>query len=147
MQIIKYYDEITQKEIELEVTDRVANELNNLHQEQKQKNRQIRKNEFSVDEFHDPDNFLIDEGDDPLDAYIHKYENLSMQQRQEKRKKLLNKALKTLTKKERQVISGIYQKQLTQAEISRLLGISRSAVKQRYDSAMCRIKEFIINNE
>ena len=59
-----------------------------MHKEQKLKEIQIIINEFSVDDLHDFDNFLIDKSDNPPDVYIHKYENLTKQQRS---KTLLNK--------------------------------------------------------
>jgi RNA polymerase sigma factor (sigma-70 family) len=145
MQKIKYYDEINRKEIDLEVTDKVAEELKILSKNEDKAIKQIKRNEIVMD-ICDLDNYIIDEFD-ILENLIKKEEVQEKYRKHQNRKELLKKALLLLTDKEKEVISGIFDQKLTQAELAKKLNISRSAVKQRYDSAMCKIKEFIINNE
>ena len=143
---VKYFNEISGEEIEVEVTDEVARELKAMKREENTKAQQVKRNEVSVDAFCNGESYLIDEFD-ILDNMIKKEEIKEKYKKQQKRIELLKKAIYLLTDKEREVVSGLFDKRLTQAELSRKFNISRSAVKQRYDNAMCKIKEFIINNE
>jgi RNA polymerase sigma factor (sigma-70 family) len=143
MKKINYFDEISGKEIVVEVSDEVAAELQVMTREENRVMKEIKRNEVSVDAFCNVESYLIDEFD-ILDSLIKKE---GKYEKQQKRKELLNKALYLLSDKEKEVINGVFGKNLTQVELSRLLEITRSAVRQRYNSAMCKIKEFIINNE
>ena len=143
MKKINYFDEISGKEIVVEVSDEVAAELQAMTRDENRAIKEIKRNEVSVDAFCNVENYLIDEFNilENLIKKEGKYE------KHQKRKELLKKALYLLTDKEKEVINGVFENRLTQAELSRNLNVSRNAINKRYDSAMCKIKEFIINNE
>lgn len=143
MKKINYFDEISGKEIVVEVSDEVAAELQAMMREENRTNIKIKRNEVSVDAFCNVENYLIDE----FNILEHLIKKEGKYEKQQKRKELLKKALYLLTDKEKEVINGVFDKRLTQAELSKKLNISRKNIKKRYDNAMCKIKEFIMNNE
>jgi RNA polymerase sigma factor (sigma-70 family) len=147
MEKIKYYDAIKGQEIEVEVTEEIEKAILDLDKDERKQRNKALKYEFSLDSVEDGENLLVDPSDNPLEALIKKETHEEKNRDRANRVKLLRKGLKSLTKNEREVMQLCFWENYTQAELSRKLGLSRAGVKYRYDAAINKLKEFILNNE
>lgn len=147
MEKIKYYDAIKGEEIEVEVTEEVAEAMRECDRNERRIKRNSGKHEVSVDGTPNGQALLIDNSDNPEEILIRKEEKEGKYRKRERRKLLVRKAIKTLTAKEKEVIRKVFWGDYTQAELARELGISRNAVNKRYENALNKIKEFVLNNE
>ncbi|MGD9901444.1 MAG: hypothetical protein AB7S44_02775 [Spirochaetales bacterium] len=151
MKVVKYYDSISGEYITIEVNNAVAESLKGFYYEEKEQKRQIAKHEFSVDGIKDEndyikENIFIDTTPNPYDVLEEK-EGLKELTQKEIWLKLLNKALKKLSKEEWFIIRKIFWQNYKKIEISRKYNILPSLISYRYKNAINKLRNYILENE
>ena len=145
----KYYDRITKKFINLEVTKEVKKTLDKLNEMEKYSNEKYKRSTISFEDVLDInlEFSLIDESGDPEKFMLDKHYEILNNIIKEQKRTILENALYELTDKQREVVEMVFQKNMSYSQISTQLNISKSGVSKRINNAIKNIKNYIIRGQ
>lgn len=145
----KYYDRITKKLINLEVTKEVKKTFDKLNEMEKYSNEKYKRSTISFEDVLDNnlELSLIDESGDPEKFMLDKHYEILNNIIKEQKRTILENALYELTDKQREVIEMVFQKNMSYSQISTKLNISKSGVSKRINNAIKNIKNYIIRGQ
>lgn len=151
MREVKYFDNITGEYTTINVSNAVADAMDDFDERESKQQNPINNYEFSVDEFEGEqqyikENIFIDNSLNPYEA-LEKKEGLNDVSLREVWLSWLKDALRQLTKQNYLIIKKKFWQNYKQIEIAREFKMSSSTVSYRYKNSIKKLKDYLIKKK
>lgn len=137
-----YFVDADGKRVSVEVSEEVAQKYRECFREEWRGDAYEKYYSKSLDGIIEAGHDFEDERSDTEELYVEREENAERQVLLEK----LKEVLPLLTDLQRQTIHKLFELNMSQSEIAREEGISRTAVKMRVDGIFAKLKKLLEKN-
>lgn len=125
-------------EVETEEQEELIKELNRDFEREAKREKASKARYLSLEEICENGEEVADDRSNAEELYLEKEEDQQM-------KRIIHKALKCLTERQREIVVKVFWENLTFREIGEDLGVHFTTIAENYRSAIKKLKKFLQN--